>query len=113
MNKDIKTLKEEMKEVIDNPTFWVEDCGEMESMVIFEAEECKLLLDYINQLENLVSRETNRRKTATYDYAQLDKKLDDIRAIVSKSLFKTDLVELCRMKNQIIDVLDSIGGSNE
>ena len=51
MNKDIKTLKEEMKEVIDNPTFWVEDYGELESMVTFEAEECKLLLDYINQLE--------------------------------------------------------------
>ena len=51
MNKDINTLKEEMKEVIDNPMVFIEDYGEMESMVTFEAEECKTLLDYINQLE--------------------------------------------------------------
>lgn len=44
---------------------------------------------------------------------ELKSVLDEIRAIVSKSVFKTDLVELCRMKNQIIDILDSVGGSNE
>lgn len=39
--------------------------------------------------------------------------LDEIREIVSKSVFKTDLVELCRMKNQIKEILNKVGGSNE
>lgn len=43
---------------------------------------------------------------------QLESAFDEIRAIVSKSLFKTDLVELCRMKNQIEEILDKVGGSN-
>lgn len=51
MNKEVNELIEEIKEVIYNPTFFVEDYGEMESMVTFEADECKTLLDYINQLE--------------------------------------------------------------
>ena len=44
---------------------------------------------------------------------QLKSVLNEVREIVSKSLFETNLVELCRMKNKIIDVLDSVGGSNE
>lgn len=44
---------------------------------------------------------------------ELKSVLDEVREIVSKSVFKTDLVELCRMKNQIKEILDKVGGSNE
>lgn len=62
-------------------------------------EDVRELYEYTRQLQTKVN--------------QLESTLNEVRAIVSKSVFKTDLVELCRMKNQIKEVLDKVGGSNE
>lgn len=59
---------------------------------LLDHSECDYLLDYINQLENA---------------------LNQVRKIVSKSVFKTDIVELCGMKNETKEILDKVGGSNE
>ena len=61
-------------------------------------KELNEVVDYINWLQQKVN--------------QLESTLNEVRAIVSKSVFKTDLVELCRMKNQIKEILDKVGGSN-
>lgn len=50
MNKDIKTLIEEMKE------FRIEQCHIPYYTYSFEREEFELLLDYINQLEDKLNK---------------------------------------------------------
>lgn len=49
MNKE--ELIEEMKEVIDNPTILDDECGMTDNWSVMNAKECKILLDYINLLE--------------------------------------------------------------
>lgn len=82
MNKEVKELIEEMKEVIDNPTFFVEDYGETESMVTFEANECKTLLDYINQLETSIATKDNELLQLKEELRQLKTNIEEAIEII-------------------------------
>ena len=67
----------------------------------------------VNQLEEKEELHLNRIDELTDRVVNSKSVLDEIRKIVSKSVFKTDLVELCGMKNEIKEILNKVGGSNE
>lgn len=120
MSKEVKKLIEEMEEIRDNPTFFVEDYGEMESMVTFEADECKTLLDYINQLENKLNKINTI--VSNIDEKKIPKYQDKIRDLKFWLNYDYDKKVKCdremspeelEIHNIILSEIKKEGGSNE
>lgn len=118
MNKEAKAIVdylEEEREAIRTLCYYPDD--------VLNCEDLIMVMDYIKQLENLLSRETNRKEIATYDNAQLDKQLDLYKSVFGeiKEYMKTlcdeyadkdyDIKE--KVFTTIYQKLDKVGGSNE
>lgn len=111
MNKEAKAIVdylEEEREAIRTLCYYPDD--------VLNCEDLIMVMDYIKQLENKLSRENNRREIATYDNAQLDKQLDLYKSVINetreeiKDLLEhwkgNDLVE--RDLNILLTILDKV-----
>lgn len=101
-----------MKNKVETPIYLVTADIYLRFPEIME-EEYRDLLGYLDYEHILYERCTGEVTELQQKVNQLESTLNEVRKVVSKSVFKTDLVELCGMKNEIKEILDKVGGSNE
>ena len=123
MNKKpitIRPLKKEEETTLKSRLDKVEEI--MRENDLFNlAVKYALLEEENQQLQSLLSRETNRKEIATYDNAQLDKQLDLYKSVLNEV---REVLNYCikhygvhnmttKDFDALLEILDKVGGSNE
>lgn len=96
MNKEVKELIDKLKEVKDKPTY-EEEGYIVENLIVLNDDKCKVLLDYINQLETNIKDSIESHKETIQDTKDFYRPLED--TIYSGST----LIELAETHIEILE----------
>lgn len=92
MNKDIKEKLEELKDSIDYPKIDETDEEEIDNDKLFSPSDCKVLLDYIEQLKT-------RQSIVEEKYKIVDEINQEYKEIIYKAIAKVDILRKAYKRN--------------